>query len=313
MNRFVYEITDFNETVKEYFRAASGGYEIDLDPHDPEYIEKAVKHLKDHYDNCDGLRIFSWNCNGKKNGLTVEKMQLIKKFRPMIIILQECTYCDCLKFNNEYKNIVWYGDGKDSQLGIGMFSNTFRFKLLPSHSYDAPFRYVVPYSVEKDDLHFTLFSVWAKKHISTKSDNGKEQPDSLHNLDYADNIISAVDYYADLFKDKVIFIGDFNSADLPQKRSPEHLRVIEKLTAHNVYNWAKLPDVIYDGDYEFLPTFFQNYDRNKAYANDYCFMTNDIYNITVGVFFVGVPEKWLDYSDHVPIMLDINIRTQESK
>ena len=301
------EIEQNKNLVNEYFKSTSCAADL-KEFHDNNamgMLAEAIMYQCENNVSFYFFRILSWNCDWNKNGITNDKMKLIKMFSPEIIVLQECTYKDCIKFKNEYKNIVWYGDGKDSMLGIGLFSNTFQFELLPSYSYDVPFRYVIPYSVKKDDLQFTLLAVWTKEHIKINSDDGNERLDPFHCLDYLDNLIKAIDYYEDLFKDTVLIIGDFNSADLQEKRRPAHLKVIEKLAEHSVYNCTKFPNFDYDDDLEFSPTFYQNYQKDKAYTNDYCFMSHNLNNTVLKHFYAGIPEKWLNYSDHFPIMLDI--------
>jgi hypothetical protein len=310
------EIVELDKMMVEYFKGSVFWCEnevIDLDGLNDRETHREIEKIVTGNIDFEYFEIFSWNCDWRKNGLTKEKMRLIKRFNPDIVILQECTYYDCLKFRDEYKNIVWYGDGKDGPLGIGIFSNKFQFELSPSYSYTAPFRYVVPYCVRNDDIHFTLFAVWTKEHIHTKLDSGKELPDTLHNLDYVDNINKAIDFYHNLFKDPVVLIGDYNSGDLQQRRSYEHLLIVDKLASYNVYNCTKLPDITYDMDIEFLPTFYHNYDCNKAYVDDYCFLSNNRHIMKPGAFHIGVPEKWLDYSDHFPIMLHIGFKMKEPK
>jgi endonuclease/exonuclease/phosphatase family metal-dependent hydrolase len=258
------------------------------------------------------LNLFSWNwdCkNRKDNDLTEEKINLIKELQPDIAVLQECNYYDCLRLKKEFKNAVWYGDGKDSEWGIGMFSDTWTFELPACHSYNTPFRYVVPYYARKDDAKVIIFSVWTKNCIHGKLSDGEEYYDTFHNLKYAENFEKAIDFYKDLLKEPVIFIGDFNSGDTQQNRSHEHLRLIQKLAAYNIFNCTKLLNGEYNHDFEFIPTYYPKNNPGLSYIDDYCFISRDEQrSIDFCLYGFGIPEKWTKYSDHIPLILEMGIK-----
>jgi exonuclease III len=269
--------------------------------------------LSGKIDNYEYLRLFSWNFDWNKrkpDALMEDKINLIKKFQPDIVILQECKYYDCLRLKSEFNNFAWYGDGRDSDLGIGMFSNIWNIKLYPSHSYTNPFRYIVPYLISKNNVRISIFSIWAKDMINRKLSDGKMYKDEFYNLKYAYNIVSAIDYYKDILNEPAILVGDFNSADTEQNRYPEHAKLLSKLEKYKIFNCTRLPDCTYYKDFEFLPTFFMNYNLNKGVVDDYCFISQDEKEIlNIPMISVGIPEKWIKYySDHVPIMFEIMIK-----
>jgi exonuclease III len=236
------------------------------------------------------MKIVSWNCccNG---GFNEKKINAIQEYQPDvdIFVIQECTYFECIGLESRFKNFAWYGDGKDSMLGIGLFSNKYQFKLSNEYRYDAAFRYVVPYIVSGEGKTFTLFAVWTKNYIIN---------DGLHTLSYVENIHKAVEVYQSLLEKPVILIGDFNSGDTPSKRAPCHVQLVEKLKKQGIVNCAP-------NERQVEPTFFQNNDIERPFTDDYCFASKDLLG-KVSDFEIGNREQWKQYSDHLPIVVTFN-------
>jgi len=232
------------------------------------------------------MRIISWNC---RYGFSGKKNEIIMEDSPDILVIQECMYQNCVEMGNLYKNKIWYGDGKDSLLGIGMFSNKYSFELLPRHFYDSDFRYIVPYMVKNNNEKYTILVVWTKEKIKN---------DIKHCLSYVENIHMAIDYFKGLLPTSTIIIGDFNSNkkwDNDYKNKNNHSSLIEKLNNLQMINCA---DNFNNND-----TYYYMF-KGKAFSvvDDYCFVSK---NLTVNNYKVGDPEKYLEYSDHCPIIIDI--------
>jgi hypothetical protein len=222
--------------------------------------------------------ITSWNCHycfTKKNVIIGETSPII----------QECHYHDCIALRECYKNIAWYGDGKDSILGIGVFSNKYTVELLSKHYYDLDFRYVVPYTLKGNSEEYTLLAVWTKNGITD---------DTKHCLSYVENIHAAIDCYKDILGKSSIIIGDFNSNqkwDNDYKVENNYSVLVEKLRKIKMIDCAE--------GYGKKNTYYYIYNE-KAYSviDDYCFVSEDI---IVKNFEVGDQEKYLEYSDYCPI------------
>jgi exonuclease III len=232
------------------------------------------------------LIIVSWNCSWEKGGFNKDKFEyIVKKYNPNILIVQECKYYECIQVNYGFSNFTWYGDGKDSKLGIGIFSNDYKLKLIPEFKYDVNFRYIVPYSfLLKNNMEIILFAIWAKNSLDKY----------FHNLSYIDNVHKAIDYYKNIMNKNIILIGDFNSADTPEERKKDHLELVSKLLDYNIYNCISK-------DRETQPTFFLKFDTNFPYTDDYCFASDKIRinNVEIG-------ESCLNYSDHCPLIVTLN-------
>jgi exonuclease III len=232
------------------------------------------------------MTIVSWNCSWGKGGFNSDKFEYIKgKYNPNILIIQECKYFECIQVKPEFSNFTWYGDGKDSSLGIGIFSNDYEFKLISEFRYDVNFRYVVPYSFSlKNKMEIILFAVWAKNALDK----------DFHKFPYIYNIHEAIDYYKNIMDKNVMLIGDFNSADTPSKRNEKHLELVSKLSKYNIRNRISK-------DKETQPTFFMNFVPDSPYTNDYCFASDNIKinNVEIG-------DACLDYSDHCPLIITLD-------
>jgi len=52
---------------------------------------------------------------------------------------------------------------------------------------------------------------------------------------------------------------------------------------------------------ETQPSFFMYRDHDKPYHIDYCFCNKDL----IKKYDIGLARKWLELSDHMPIILDL--------
>jgi exonuclease III len=231
------------------------------------------------------LTLVSWNCSWERGGFSNEKfIYITKKYNPHILIIQECKYNECIQADLIFQYSTWYGDGKDSRLGIGIFSKEQNIKLADEFKYDKEFRYVIPYSLKLSGVEVTLFAVWTKNYIDKK----------FHNLSYTQNIPKAIEYYKDLLKKNSILIGDFNSADKPDIERKEHKDLIDKFLIYNIHNRISK-------DLETKPTFYMNFDEKNPFTNDYCFASENvkITNVEIG-------EYKSEYSDHCPLIVSLD-------
>jgi exonuclease III len=232
------------------------------------------------------MRIISWNCQGAFR----KKADLILALHPDILIIQECEHLD--KYVLKEKSMgssYWYGDSKHKGICIYSF-NDYKFELLPE--FNPKFRYILPISVTRLTQSFTLFAIWAMNNVEN------------HRARYIGQVWLAINYYADLLTGSTILIGDFNSNRIWDRKSRvgNHSDVVEKLANNNIHSTYHRYFAIEHGQ-ERKPTFFLQRNLSKAYHIDYCFASVDFIDRVQDIK-IGDYEKWIPYSDHVPVTID---------
>jgi exonuclease III len=233
------------------------------------------------------MKIVSWNCNGifgEKEKLAITKPDVD------IYVIQECKKEECEKLNSDDVYASWFGDCKDSNRGVGIFSKKFKFEPLFK---EIKYRYVLPFKVTGDGKEFTLFAIWTKGYI--KEDNNGE---------YIQHIWAAITdpEHEKYLQYPTILIGDFNSNKMWDKdyKKGNHSAVEnllkEKYKIYDVYDPIK-------GRSEY-PTLYWRYDPNAPFKVDYCFASIDfkLEDVEVGRY-----EHWVapnvKLSDHCPLIV----------
>jgi exonuclease III len=238
------------------------------------------------------MRIISWNCCWQKEGFTDKKREEILKLNPDILIVQECKQDEWRKLNYSDKNGHWYGDGKESQgdpkksNGIGIFCDkkySIDCSLFSGHDL-SNMRYAIPYIIKYEDNEIlTLFSIWAK--------SGYEY--------YHVPILNSLEHFYDKTNSWIIVAGDFNTGSQYNNKENERYYEFIKNELKAKYNlgncafwqeWAPTFNVEKKGEVDF-------------YLDDHCFFE---YVLKVTSFGIGNWSYWSKYSDHVPIIIDID-------
>jgi exonuclease III len=248
------------------------------------------------------MKIVSWNCSFESGGFNENKRKEIKSLESDMYVIQECTYPESIVFSKEGKFAyhTWYGDGKDSCLGIGLFSDKFEIQLCPEYKYNAEFRYVVPYSV--DGGKFILFAVWTKEFI---------KGDDTHRFSYDENIGPALDTYKGLLKNPCVIIGDFNTAS--NNKDDEHKMRYDRL----LKTMPGFEDCSNGSPKDDNDTFWSDKEQ-KFYRDDFCFsnqlkISNPcLPNIppkweNIGKESNWERKRWRGLSDHCPIVVDFTL------
>lgn len=236
------------------------------------------------------MKIITWNCNMAFR----KKADLILTHQPDILIVPECEHPNKLLFNNDTPrptDIVWFGHNQNKGLAIFSYCN-FRFRVLEMHN--DSFKMVIPIAVSGGQFDFTLFAIWA---------NNPNDKDGQ----YITQVWKAIHHYETLIKDRqTILIGDFNSNTIWDKprREGNHSTVVKRLEAkgiHSVYH--KHFNQIQGREQH--PTLYMYRKKDKPYHIDYCFASIDMLKHLQSVE-VGDCDVWLQYSDHVPVIVTFN-------
>lgn len=88
-------------------------------------------------------------------------------------------------------------------------------------------------------------------------------------------------------------------------RKENHSAVVEKLAKLNIFSiYHKYLNQ--EQGIETHPTFFLQRNKNKPYHIDYCFASENIFDMVQNVE-VGTYDNWITHSDHAPLMIDFNL------
>jgi exonuclease III len=229
-------------------------------------------------------------------------------------VVQECKEEDWKRLGYAKGRSDWYGDGLESNLGVGVFCKEgITITRLPEWGNDlsknTDFRYLIPYRVaEKEQvegkmLPFTLIAVWTKNKM-----------DMSDPLDYVQKAHAAIDHYANigLLKGRVILIGDFNSNTIWDKLYREdrnHSALVEKLAKLGIKNCSKPDEENKYSTYYYYPR-----GQEKYVIDDYCFASASIADsaklsvsgIDEWIPNAGGKKLWCGLSDHCPIIVDFD-------
>src|SRR5690606_24451188 len=236
------------------------------------------------------MRIVEWNCQGSFR----TKNQFIKPYEADILVILECENSERLKFNKltpEPNDFVWHGDSPNKGIGIFSYSD-YRFEILKD--FNPLHRYIVPIRVFNENCSFLLIAVWAMDH--------KTDPLSR----YIGQIWNAMNYYSYLLNGNILVIGDFNSNQIwdGKERTGNHSALIELLQNNNISSLYHRQFNEGQGK-ESRKTFFMHCNQNNGYHIDYILASDKLiesrYNLALGDF-----GEWKSWSDHIPLILDIN-------
>ncbi|MDD2896857.1 MAG: endonuclease/exonuclease/phosphatase family protein [Aliarcobacter sp.] len=240
------------------------------------------------------MKIVTWNCNGAFR----KKYHLIDELNADILVIQECENPN--ESTKEYKNwandnYLWIGNNKNKGLGIFVKKNhsieLLNWSDINTNYKNEKLESFLPCKINNS---FLLLGVWTK-HANSEVFGYIGQ--FWKYLQLHKNKIS---------EDNIIIVGDFNSNSIWDKwdRWWNHSDVVKELEEINIKSLYHTLNNEEQGK-EIVPTFYLQRNIKKAYHIDYIFTTTDlINNATVKIL---EKEKWLEISDHIPIVSEINI------
>lgn len=249
------------------------------------------------------MKIVSWNCNGALR----KKLDVLDELDADLYVIQECE--NPKESTKKYQS--WAGDylwiGKNKNKGIGIFpKKQNNVKLLNwNGSYDIKglkskntslswttqdLELFLPFEFNSQ---FNMLAVWTKKANS-------------ETFGYIGQFWKYLQIHRDeLSKPNTIICGDFNSNAIWDRtdRWWNHSDVIQELSEidlHSVYHFLNNEK---QGK-ESIATFYMRRKEEQPYHIDYFFShSNIIKNIELNI---GVMKKWLELSDHMPLILSFN-------
>lgn len=219
-----------------------------------------------------------------------KKSEAIMALNPDIVVIQEAEHPTKMNGSNLYpviKDSIWLGDNSNKGLAILSFSS-YKLSLSPVHSSDLKF--VAPIIISGPTT-FTLFAVWA-----------------CHDkyLTYNGVIKFAIKQYQDVIKDPCVVIGDWNANAIWDSKTGEGFSFnANSLTTkgmtsayHSWFNEAY--------GRETRPTYYHRKRENEKFHIDYCFLSPQLRN-KLGSVAIGSFDDWQKLSDHMPLIIDLNL------
>jgi exodeoxyribonuclease III len=237
------------------------------------------------------LRIVSWNCNMALR----HKFEALLALRPDVAIIQECARPD-EGWRPACRDAAWIGF--NAQKGLGVF--TFGDLTLGRHaSYSDRFSLYLPVEID-GACCFNLLGVWV-------ADARKIPPDATNDP------AAAINFYRPfLGAAPSVVAGDFNR--LPQQmsaRSKVHsASVVELLTDAGLINAAHVMSDA-TGQDALRRTHYHQRHFSRGFVVDYLFIPA-VERARLTAFEVGDPHDWLRWSDHVPLVAELDL-TGESR
>lgn len=230
------------------------------------------------------MRIISWNCNGAFR----KKIHLLDALNADVLVIQECENPAENKDPN-YKawasNYLWVGGNKNK--GLGVFAKP-EIILEPLDVDSEGLQLFLPCKVG----NITLIAVWTKEAGSPT-------------FKYIGQFYKWLQLHKPVItNNKSIVIGDLNSNARWDvwDRWWNHSDVVKELSDIGINSLYHTQTGLSQGAEE-QPTFYLHRKLEKPYHIDYAFLSAQLRN--GAKLSIGPVENWIEYSDHLPLIVDI--------
>ena len=237
------------------------------------------------------LRIVTWNCNMALR----HKFEALLSLRPDVAVIQECAAPDGAAgrgWRAACRDADWIGF--NAQKGLGIF--TFGGLTLRRHpSYAERLSLYLPVEID-GPCRFNLLGVWVA--------DARKVPAGATN-----DPLRAVRFYRPfLAAAPAVVAGDFNR--LPQQMSarskePPGASVVELLAEAGLEN-ADIVMSDASGQEALRRTHYHQRRFSRGFVVDYLFIPAAA-RARLTAFEVGDPHDWLRWSDHVPLVAELDL------
>ena len=228
--------------------------------------------------------IINWNCNGAFR----KKFKQLEKFEADIMVIQECE--DPESSNNKNyrewaKNFIWTGDNKDKGLGIFCKESV---KISNNNWETNNLKYFISANINGD---FNIIGLW-NHHANSPT------------FGYIGQFWKYLQINKSLMS-KALIIGDFNSNKIWDKwdrwwNHSDVVRELEEIEIRSLYHEFFNEE---QGK-EQCPTFYLQKNILKPYHIDYAFADKKTID-KIKNFEIGQKTEWLQWSDHMPILIEL--------
>lgn len=221
------------------------------------------------------MKIVSWNCNGRFR----EKIDNILSCNADIYVIQESENPEkyCQYFKNKLLKYEWYG--LNDNKGLLVFTNK-KIHISNNNWKNYGLRHFLSIEINNS---FDIIAVWASPP-------------------YIEEYYVYQQIYKSQYNKDTILIGDFNSNSIWDKehRERNHSAVVSQLSGIGLYSAYHIAYDELQGE-ETKSTFYLHRNLEKGYHIDYCFLNPE----RLSSFELLDRDKWLKYSDHIPICIEI--------
>jgi endonuclease/exonuclease/phosphatase family metal-dependent hydrolase len=231
------------------------------------------------------MRIVTWNCNGALR----KKLSALLSLDADIFIVQECedpSKCKSKEYRNWASNYLWLGANKN--MGLGVFARP-GIKLEASDLESEGLQSFIPCTI---DHKLLLLAVWTRQANSPT-------------FGYIGQLWKYLQRHKKALSGQdTLVIGDFNSNSCWDlwDRWWNHSDVVAELCALDVHSLYHKVTGEAQG-HESQATFYMYRKREKPYHIDYAFLSGRL--LGTSSLIIGKPEKWLEHSDHMPLVVEL--------
>ena len=231
------------------------------------------------------MQIVSWNCNGALRN----KLQMLQTFNADLYVIQECEdplRCASEDYRAWAENHLWVGTNKNR--GLGVFAKPgIQLEAVPLET--APLELFLPCKINGS---ISLLAAWTREANSP----------TFRYIGQLWKFLQEHNHF--LAAENAALIGDLNSNACWDvwDRWWNHSDVVRQLqelgltsTYHNTHGEAQ--------GVETTPTFYMHRKRERPYHIDYAFLSTKL--LQKATCEVGDPTIWLEFSDHMPLVINI--------
>jgi len=234
------------------------------------------------------MTLTTWNCRG---GGFRHKAEHVAKYRPDVLAVQEVEPIDSVRLfagdcQPTFRDRVC--DPAYPRRAIGMFSYTHT-KLVPVDLAE-PMYFFRRYEANRDGLEFNVIAVWPWQTRSVKT-SYRQAHEGLER------------HGAWIRQRHTVILGDFNAnASFKGNNWSDLLGLLEPLGLVSAYHrhFDEMPGK------ESRPTHFHKGKQESPFHLDYCFLPEE-WARRIKTVDVGAYADWYKYSDHVPLVVSLDL------
>jgi exonuclease III len=231
------------------------------------------------------MRLVTWNCNGGFR----RKLEQADTLNADVLVIQECEdpYSSTAVYRDWAGEYLWSGSNKNK--GIGIFAkNGLSLEAL---NWDAG--NLAQFFAARIGDRFNILAVWT-------------QNSSPSSLGYIGQFWQYLQIHRPSLHPGTVILGDFNSNSIWDKRGRKwnHSNCVQELEADGFKSLYHLASGEAQGQ-ETTPTFYLHRHLSRPFHIDYCFAHRDMIPNGWSELTLGDPQKWLKYSDHIPLIIDL--------